>query len=168
LQHLVGTKLPDTGLVATDGRVVNPARETGVSVYFCYPYTGRPGHADPPGWDGIAGAHGSTPQAFGFSEAYERFQKLGVKVFGVSFQDVFWQSEFVKRNSLGVPLLSDHGREFATALQLDTFKAGLDDYLSRTTLIAVDGTIVGVRHPVDVPALDAEETLALIESLQTS
>jgi peroxiredoxin len=165
LQHLVGTKLPDTGLVATDGRVVNPAREAGVSVYFCYPYTGRPGYADPPGWDAIAGAHGSTPQALGFSEAYESYQKLGVKVFGVSFQDVFWQSEFVERNSLRVPLLSDHGRKFTTALQLETFKAGLEDYLSRTTLIAVDGTIVGVRFPVDVAAQDAEETLALIEGL---
>ena len=165
MQHLIGTKLPDTGLVATDGRMVNPAHVAGLGVYFCYPYTGRPGHADPAGWDAIPGAHGSTPQALGFSKAYEKYQKLGARVFGVSFQDVFWQREFVKRHSLGVPLLSDHGRKFSTALQLETFKAGLEDYLSRITLIAIDGNIVGLRFPVDVPARDAEETLALIDSL---
>jgi peroxiredoxin len=134
-------------------------------VYFCYPYTGRPGYADPAGWDGIAGAHGSTPQALGFSEVYEKYQKLAVKVFGVSFQDVFWQSDFVKRNSLRVPLLSDHARKFADALQLETFKAGTDDYLKRITLVAVDGKTIGVRFPVDAPARDAKETLQLIESL---
>ena len=151
--------------MSTDGRVVNPALELGVMVCFCYPYTGRPGFANPAGWDEIAGAHGSTPQALGFSEAYEKYRKLGVKVYGVSFQDVFWQSECVKRNLLKVPLLSDHSRKFATALRLETFKAGTEDYLKRVTLIAVDGTIAGVRFPVDDPAQDAAETLRLIESL---
>jgi peroxiredoxin len=168
VEHLVGVKLPDTGLVATDGRMINPALEKGVCVFFCYPYTGRPGWPDPAGWDDIAGAHGSTPQALGFSEAYGKYQKLGVKVFGVSFQDVFWQSEFAKRNSLKVALLSDHSRKFANGLQLETFQAGAEDYLKRVTLIAVDGTITNHRFPVYVPEKDAEETLGLIESLGTA
>jgi peroxiredoxin len=168
LQHLAGHKLPDVALAATDGRMINPAREAGVSVFFCYPYTGRPGHGDPTGWDDIPGAHGSTPQALGFSAAYEKYQKLAVKVFGVSFQDIFWQSEFVRRNSLRVPLLSDHARKFASALRLETFKAGTEDYLKRVTLIALNGIIIVTRVPVDVPARDAEETLKLIESLEAT
>ena len=165
MEQLIGSKLPDIGLVATDGRIVNPAQLAGRAVFFCYPYTGRPGHADPQGWDTIPGAHGSTPQALGFSAAYERFVKLGVKVFGVSFQDVFWQSEFAKRNSLQIPLLSDHARKFSNALNLETFKAGDGDFLKRVTLVAAHATIVAVRVPVEMPGKDAEETLALIEKL---
>jgi peroxiredoxin len=165
MEHLIGTKVPDIALVATDGRIINPARESGLCVYFCYPYTGRPGHADPEGWDQIAGAHGSTPQTLGYSEAYEKYQKLGVKVFGVSFQDVFWQSEFAKRQSLKVPLLSDHARKFAGALKLETFKAGGEDYLQRVTLIVVEGTVIAVRNPIEAPAADAEEALKMIVAL---
>jgi peroxiredoxin len=165
MEHLIGVKLPDVTLVATDGRMISPARETGLCVYFCYPYTGRPGHADPEGWDQIAGAHGSTPQALGYSEAYEQYQKLGVKVFGVSFQDVFWQSEFAKRNALKVPLLSDHARKFANALKLETFKAGAEDYLKRVTLLVVEGSVIALRHPLELPAADAEETLKMFGAL---
>ena len=165
VEKLVGQMLPDVGLVATDGRLINPTRNKGLCVYFCYPYTGRPGQPDPPGWDNIHGAHGSTPQALGYSEAYDFYQKLGVKVYGVSFQDVFWQSEFVKRSALKVPLLSDHARKFARALALETFKAGTEEYLTRVTLIARDGTIVAMRSPAEAPALDGKETLALIENL---
>lgn len=165
MEQFIGVGLPDVGLLATDGRMINPSRETGVCVFFCYPYTGRPGYADPERWDDIPGAHGSTPQALGFSEACETYQKLNVKVFGVSFQDAFWQREFVERNALQVPLLSDHARKFSTALRLETFKAGADDYLERVTLIAIDGTIVAARFPVEAPGMDAIETLQLIESL---
>jgi peroxiredoxin len=165
MEQLIGAKLPDVTLVATDGRMINPAQEAGLVVYFCYPYTGRPGHPDPEGWDLIPGAHGSTPQALGFSEAYENYQKFGVKVFGVSFQDVFWQSEFAQRNSLKVPLLSDHAKKFANALKLETFKAGGHDFLKRVTLIAVNGTIVATHDPIELPSGDAEETLKMIAAL---
>ena len=50
-------------LEATSGAPVNPARIIGPAVIFCYPFTGRPGYPNPPNWDHIKGAHGSTPQA---------------------------------------------------------------------------------------------------------
>ena len=97
---LVGRRLPSADLPSTDGGTVNLSDIKGRVVLFIYPYTGRPDHPDPPGWDHIPGAHGSTPQARGFSEAYTEFQKFGMKVFGMSFQNSDWQREFVQRTSL--------------------------------------------------------------------
>lgn len=162
MDHLIGQKLPDVILASGNSTLINPAQLAGLSVIFCYPYTGRPGHADPVGWDDIPGAHGSTPQALGFSKRYEEFERLDLKVFGLSFQDAEWQNEFVERTALRVPLLSDNERIFSTALALPTFRAGENDYLRRITILSRGDTIFGVRYPVKVPENDANETLALL------
>ena len=96
---------------------------------------------------------------------YGEFRKLDVKVFGLSFQNTEWQKEFVKRTSLLVPLLSDHGKLFSNALALPTFKAGAAGYLRRITLVSKDGFITQVRYPIDVPENDAAETLNLFENV---
>ena len=65
-KHLIaGTRLPDVALVATRGASVNLARYQERAVVFVYPMTGTPGVANPPDWDRIPGAHGSTPEAEG-------------------------------------------------------------------------------------------------------
>jgi peroxiredoxin len=161
VNHLIGRVLPDIELQSTAGRLINPARLEGTSVVFCYPFTGRPGYPNPQDWDNIPGAHGSTPQAQAFSMRYDEFQKLDIKVFGLSFQDTAWQCEFVKRTSLRAPLLSDQKKLFSGALGLPTFKAGTQVYLRRLTLISKDGSITQVRYPIDVPENDATETLQL-------
>lgn len=92
---------------------------------------------------------------------YEEFKKLGIMVFGLSFQDTDWQCEFVKRTALRVRLLSDQKKLFASALGLPVFKAGTQDYLRRLTLISKDGLITHVRYPIDVPENDAAEILKL-------
>ena len=38
-----------------------------------YPWTGRPGHPNPPDWDVIPGAHGSTPELEGFRDRAAAF-----------------------------------------------------------------------------------------------
>ena len=159
MQHLIGRRLPDLDLPSTEGFTFNPSCAKGVYVIFCFPYTGRPGFPNPPDWDNIPGAHGSTPQAQAFSMRYDEFQILDIKVFGLSFQDTAWQCEFVKRTSLRVPLLSDQNKLFSNALGLPSFKAGTQDYLRRLTLISKDGLIVYVRYPIDVPENDAAEIL---------
>jgi peroxiredoxin len=166
VNHLVGRRLPDVELWATNSQKINPAKLAGHCVIFCYPYTGRPDHSDPPGWDAIPGAHGSTPQAIGFSSAYGEFKKQNVNVFGLSFQDQNWQKEFVTRNSLQIDLLSDQLREFSNDLNLPTFKAGPSEYLARLTLIAHEGVIVHARYPVPSPAEDAKETLAILKGME--
>ena len=162
MDHLIGRNLPDIELQATDGRMINPARLAGTSIFFCYPFTGRPNFPNPPDWDNIPGAHGSTPQALAFSMCYGEFKKRGVKVFGLSFQDAAWQKEFVARASLLVPLLSDCEKNFSNALTLPTFRAGAEDYLRRITLIAQNSIIARVRYPIDVPENDADETLGMV------
>ena len=161
MQHLVGRQLPDVMLPSTGGIVEMPARFQGHCVIFCYPWSGRPGQPNPPDWDTIPGAHGSTPQAQAYSKAYGRFRTLGMKLFGLSFQSTGWQQEFARRNQLNFALLSDEPREFSTALGLPVFATGGVDYLQRLTLVTRDGVIAALRFPVPIPGQDAEETLSL-------
>jgi peroxiredoxin len=165
VHRLAGVRLPDVELAATDGSIVNPSQLRGLCVFFCYPYTGKPGVPDPAGWDDIPGAHGSTPQAVAYSEACADFRNQEVKLFGLSFQSPEWQIEFAQRTFLQFPLLSDEKRGFSNALKLETFSAGPDSFLKRITLIARDAVITEVRDAIDDPAKDAREVLALIEVL---
>ncbi len=158
--HLLpGTALPDIALPASDGSVVNLARLGGRSVVFVYPWTGRPGFADPPGWDDIAGAHGSTPQAAGFAALHAAFVAQGIRVFGLSGQDSEHHRELIGRLGLPYPLLSDAGFAFARALRLPTFMAGDTTYLRRLTLLLRDGRITRTLYPVHPPDGSAQETL---------
>jgi peroxiredoxin len=162
LQHLVGRSMPDVALEATSGSPVSLARIPGMAVIFCYPYTGRPGHPNPPNWDHIPGAHGSTPQALAYAEAYGQFRRLGVKLFGLSLIDTEWQQDFASRNRLSFRLLSDPLRAVPRQLSLPTFETGGVVYLQRMTFVITDGLISHVRFPVPDPAADAAEVLAAI------
>ena len=152
----------DVELEATSGAPVNPARIIGPAVIFCYPFTGRPGYPNPPNWDHIKGAHGSTPQALAYSEAYGEFRRLGVKLFGLSLLDSAWQKDFVARNALSYRLLSDYDRAFQSRLGLPMFETAGELYLQRITFILHDGIISSVRFPVPVPEEDAAEVLAAL------
>jgi peroxiredoxin len=163
VQHLIGRRLPDLDLPSTDGFTFNPSTANGTFVIFCFPYTGRPDVPNPPDWDNIPGAHGSTPQAQAFSMRYEEFKKLGIKVFGLSFQDSEWQKEFVARTKLAISLLSDHEKRFSNGLGLPTFKAGTEDFLHRITLISKEGLITHVRYPIARPENDAAETMRMMK-----
>ena len=41
--HLIGMKLPEMGLIATDGSVVNLSVQPRKAVVYCYPMTGKLG-----------------------------------------------------------------------------------------------------------------------------
>ena len=157
---LVGAHLPDVTLPSTLGGEVNLGTRPGAAIVFFYPWTGRPGLPDPPGWDHIAGAHGSTPETVGFRDQYAGFQSLGVEVFGVSTQDSAYQCELSDR--LGVPfaLLSDEEFRLQKGLRLPTFVAGGTPYLKRLTLYVRDGRIGHVFYPVHAPETHACEVLA--------
>jgi peroxiredoxin len=131
-------------------------------VVFVYPYTGRPGVPDPPDWDIIPGAHGSTPQAQAYSRLYGQFLSLNVNVYGVSFQDSEWQREFVARCAIRFSLLSDRDRLLARALSLPFFQTGGTTYLRRLTLLVNNGRIDFVHFPVPDPGADAAYMLDLI------
>jgi peroxiredoxin len=155
-------KVPSIALASTHGAAVDFANVAGTSVLFIYPYTGRPGFADPPGWDDIPGAHGSTPQALGFSKLYDEFKTLNVKIFGLSFMTPEWQQDFSDRNALPYPLVSDQVHEFADAMKLETFRAGDRDYLKRRCFILRDGEVVHDITDIPQPAENAAQVLKLL------
>ncbi len=150
--HLqAGVRLPELELPASNGEYLAPWCFRGLCVLFIYPYTGRPGLSDPPGWDDIPGAHGSTPEIENFSRLYEEFQTKGVSVFGVSSQERPHHLELIERLELPFLLLSDCGFAFQAALDLPTFCAGNTRYLKRLTLVLEDGQVLKTFYPIHPP-----------------
>jgi peroxiredoxin len=154
-----GIRLPSLALPATDGSKVDLAALTGRSVVMVYPWTGRPGHPNPPDWDEIGGAHGSTPELEGFRDHHAEFLRLGIKLLGLSRQTTEYQRELAARLALPFPILSDAEGRFASALRLPSFSTGGEIYLKRLTLVVTDGGIERVFYPVPDPARHAAEVL---------
>lgn len=161
--HLVpGLALPDIPLPSTMGPAVSLARLAGRCVVFAYPWTGRPGLPNPPRWDDIPGAHGSTPEAEGFREAYGAFRDAGFDVVGVSGQTTKEQEEFATRLRLPFPLLSDAEGALRAALRFPTFETGGVIYLKRLTLVLSGGAIERAIYPVHPPDAHARNLLATL------
>lgn len=165
-RHLVrGLTMPDIALPTTAGREVNFSRLEGWTILFVYPWTGRPGMENPPGWDDIPGAHGSTPEAEGFRNLYRAFEQLRARVFGLSGQPTDWQREFVERMELPFAIVSDAEGRLRRVLKLPTFEAGGTVYLSRLTLALQDGRIARTFYPVHPPDAHPREVLAWFNEL---
>lgn len=161
--HLVrGLKLPDTPLRATGGGQISLAKLGGRWVIFIYPWTGKAGLPNPPNWDGIAGAHGSTPEAEGFRDLHDAYRAMGVNVLGISGQKTADQQEFAARIGLPFPLLSDADGILRAALRLPGFETGGVTYLKRLTLVLRDGAIERVMYPVHPPHTHARDLLAAL------
>jgi peroxiredoxin len=164
-KHLIaGTRLPDVALAATRGANVNLARYQERAIVFVYPMTGLPGVPNPPDWDVIPGAHGSTPEAEGFRDAYAEFEVLGYEVFGLSAQSSEAQQVFALRAGIPYLLLSDTTYAFASALDLPRFTTGGVAFLSRLTMIVRDGIIYRVIYPIAKPSGHAQELLQLLKA----
>ncbi|MCC7250691.1 peroxiredoxin [Hyphomicrobium sp.] len=162
-RHLVpGLALPATPLPATDGHSLSLARLAGRWIVFVYPWTGRPGLPNPPGWDDIPGAHGSTPEAEGFRDVYDAFRAAGFDVLGVSGQSTPDQQEFAARVRLPFPLLSDAAGALRAVLGLPAFETSGVPYFKRLTLVLRDGTIERVVYPVHPPHTHARDLLATL------
>jgi peroxiredoxin len=159
-----GAAVPSIRLPATAGPPVCLAETPGRSVLLIYPWTGRPGLPNPPDWDAIPGAHGSTPELEGFRDRAAAFAGLGVGLFGLSRQASDYQREMAIRLKLPFPILSDAEGLFARALQLPSFTAGGEVYLTRLTLVLDGGIIERVFYPVQEPARHAGEVLRWLEA----
>ena len=159
--HLVrGLALPDIALPTASGGTVSLAGLPGRSILFIYTWTGRPGIPDPPDWDHIAGAHGSTAELQGIRNLQTSFESIDTKIYALSTQTTPWQREATGRLQLGFDLISDHALEFAAALGLPTFQTGGETYLRRITLAIDDGKIDYVFYPVHPPDAHARDVLA--------
>jgi peroxiredoxin len=162
-RHLVpGLPLPDLELPATDGRSVSLAKLSGQWVIFIYPWTGRPGLPNPPHWDDIKGAHGSTPEAEGFRDTWPAYRAHGFAVLGLSGQTTLDQQEFAARVTLPFALLSDSDGALREALRLPAFETGGTIYLKRLTLVVEDGLIARTLYPVHPPHTHAGDLLSTL------
>lgn len=162
--HLrAGTPLPALALPSSAGVSIDLAQIAGRAVVFVYPFTGTPGEPNPPHWDEILGAHGSTPEAEGFRDLMPMFAVRGVKVFGFSAQSSADQVAFARRAALTFPLISDEGLNFADALRLPRFETGGVTYLKRLTLIVRDGVIERCIYPVHPPHTHAQTVLTVFD-----
>ena len=155
-------QLPSVALISTQGRRVDLSAEPGRAVVFVYPWTGTPGLPDPPDWDNIPGAHGSTPEAAGFAKLWPEFAAAGVAIYGISGQSPADPRAFSQRMGLPFELLSDEGFAFADALGLERFTIGGVHYLKRQTLVVRDGVIAEHIRDVPDPPGHAEQALAAV------
>jgi peroxiredoxin len=159
-KHLIGLELPDLELESSAGSV--NVRE--LDVLYVYPRSGKPGQPLPPGWDETPGARGCTPQSCAFRDLHAELGKVGVRVAGLSTQDLDDQREFAERNHMPFPVVSDPERKLGAALDLPTFDiAGLTLY-KRITLVAEDARIVKVFYPVFPPDANAGEVLRWLQN----
>jgi peroxiredoxin len=162
--HLTsGLVLPDIALPSSRGGTLNLSTRAGAAVVYVYPWTGRPGVSDPPGWDTIPGAHGSTPETEGFRDYYLKFRAQRIEVFGLSAQSPEHHAELIERLAVPFPLLSDETLALQAALKLPTFEAGGVAYLKRLTLLVRDGRITHTFYPVERPASHAREVLEWLD-----
>src|SRR5438067_11212918 len=142
-EHLVGSRLPDLALPATDGREVrfDQAGSPWLIVY-AYPKTGRPGEPElTPDWDQIPGARGCTPESCGFRDHHADLAGLGADVFGLSTMRTEDQQESVERLHLPFALLSDADLRLTRALRLPTFEVAGHTLLKRLTFAARGGVV---------------------------
>ena len=153
--HLIGMKLPDIDLIATDGSVVNLSKQKRNTVIYCYPMTGKPGIPLPEGWDEIPGARGCTPQSCSFRDHHSELSALGADVFGLSAQDTEYQREMAERLHLPFLVLSDDNFKFCEAMRLPTFEVNGMRLLKRVTLVTENNVVINVHYPVFPSVSDA-------------
>lgn len=167
--HLTGSKIPSVSLISTTGEIVSLFNEfQKPTVLFVYPRAGSPlePNANPQLWDSIPGARGCTPQSCGFRDLYKEFLELGYKVYGLSIQSNIVQREFMKRNHIPFPILSDAEYSLTNKLNLPTFEFEGERLIKRLALIIEGGQIIKTFYPVFPPDKNAETVLGWLKSKQ--
>jgi peroxiredoxin len=161
--HLTGMALPEVALPSTGGGNVRlDDQEAPRTVVFVYPLTARPGEEPPggmAGWTAIPGARGCTPQVCAYRDEAGEFERLGVRLLGLSTQDSAYQREMATRLKVPYEVLSDADLRLANAMGLPTFEVEGTTLLKRHTLVIGRGRVEHVFYPVFPPDQDASRVL---------
>lgn len=167
-RHLTpGLRMPDIELASSAGGTVSLAKLPGRTAIFVYPWTGRPGLANPPDWDDIPGAHGSTPELEQVRDLHTAFTSIRTAVYALSGQDSAHHQELIGRLGLAFPILSDASGVLAQALRLPTFETGGVRYLKRITLCLRDGRLQKAFYPAHPPNTHPREVLVMMTATAT-
>jgi peroxiredoxin Q/BCP len=136
-----GSAAPDLAASDQAGKTHRIAEERGhaLIVYF-YPKDATPG---------------CTKEACAFRDAWDRYQKAGVQIFGVSADDQRSHESFAKEQKLPFPILADPSHAWSAAFGVPT-KLGMDTRVS--FLIDPAGKVAKVYPAVD-PGIHADEVL---------
>jgi thioredoxin-dependent peroxiredoxin len=136
-----GAAAPDLAATDQTGKVRRITEERGhpLVVYF-YPKDGTPG---------------CTKEACAFRDQWERYQKAGVQIFGVSADDQKSHEQFAKEQHLPFPIVADPSHDWSKAFGVST-KLGMDMRVS--FLVDGGGKIVKVYPDVD-PGVHADQVL---------
>lgn len=165
--HLKGMEIPQLSLESTEGRQINLWQAfQKPTVLFIYPRAGSPiePNKNPELWDTIPGARGCTPHSCGFRDLIHDFQALDVQVYGLSVQSPVIQKEFVTRNHISFPVISDQKHELADELNLPTFEFEGERLIKRMAFFIENSKIEKVFYPVFPPDKNAEEVLSWLKS----
>ena len=164
--HMLGSRVPDIALRATDGRELSLAAIRGNRVVvYAYPRTGRPGESSlVDDWDLIPGARGCTPETCGFRDHHAELLAAGAEVFGLSTQETAYQHELAHRLQLPFAILSDADLALTRAWRMPTFEVAGQMLLKRLTLVLFDGRVEHLWYPVFPPDRHAEEVLGWLLS----
>lgn len=126
--------------------------QKGVVVVYFYPKDNTPG---------------CTIEAKDFSSLMPQFEKLGVKVYGVSQDDEKSHEKFTRDCSLSVPLIADVSGEICNAFGVIGEKVNFGKKyvgIIRSTFILKDGVVVKLWKAVQV-ADHAQKVLDSIPSV---
>lgn len=136
-----GSAAPDLSAPDQNGKAHRISEERGhaLIVYF-YPKDNTPG---------------CTKEACAFRDAWERYQKAGVQIFGVSADDQKSHEAFAKEQKLPFPILADPGNAWSKAFGVST-RLGMTARVS--FLIDASGKVAKVYPDVD-PGVHAGDVL---------
>jgi thioredoxin-dependent peroxiredoxin len=137
----VGSAAPDLSAPDQHGKTHRISEERGhaLVVYF-YPKDNTPG---------------CTKEACAFRDAWDRYQKANVQIFGVSADDQRSHEAFAKEQKLPFPILADPGHAWSKAFGVST-RLGMAARVS--FLIDANGKVAKVYPDVD-PGVHAGDVL---------
>jgi peroxiredoxin len=160
--HLAGLPIPSLVLESTKGPLDLAELAAERLVLYVQPGTTGPGQSTLPGLSKIPGGLGCTPQALAFRDHAPELAGLRTRVAGLSVLTPESLMPFSEANHIPFPVIADPERHLETALRLPTFQVAGVTLYRRVTLIAEEGKIVKVFHPVFPPERNADEVIAWI------
>ena len=146
----IGTELPAITALDQEGKSVDLQKEGGAGFTLVYFYP-------------KADTSGCTKQACSIRDAYTDLSKKGIRVFGVSGDDVASQKAFADKYNLPFRLLADPDAVVTTAFGVPRKGA----YAARQAFLFKDGKLVW-RDLTASTAEQAADVLAAIDELAKS